>query len=155
MLPPHVDAELAMAEGWWYKPDYICNDLNVNSAIAVPDHDEELQLIKGQKFLCQGYAYTGGGRKITRVEVSLNSGALWRLATLKDNEKPNRHGKYWCWMFWEIELPHEDLVCAEEMVLRAWDEGRQVILLIKRHPDSTHPLTHPINPSSTHPHHPH
>ena len=56
---------------------YICNDLNVNSAIAVPDHDEELQLVKGRKYLCQGYAYTGGGRKITRVELSLNSGAMW------------------------------------------------------------------------------
>ena len=23
VLPPHVDAELAMAEGWWYKPEYV------------------------------------------------------------------------------------------------------------------------------------
>ena len=29
-------------------------------------------------------------------------------------------------MFWEIEVAHEDLAGAEEMVLRAWDEGRTV-----------------------------
>ena len=34
VLPEFVDAERATAEGWWYKPDYIINELNINSAIA-------------------------------------------------------------------------------------------------------------------------
>ena len=36
VLPEFVDAERATAEGWWYKPDYIINELNINSAIANP-----------------------------------------------------------------------------------------------------------------------
>ena len=126
VLPPHVDAELATSEGWWYKPEYICNDLSINSAIARPDHDEELQAVPGQSYSCQGYAYVGRGARITRVEVSLDSGAVWKLATIKLFEKPSRTGKYWCWIFWEIELSHADLAGADEIVLRAWDEGHAV-----------------------------
>ena len=31
VLPPHVDADLAHAEGRWYKPEYIINHMNINS----------------------------------------------------------------------------------------------------------------------------
>eukprot|EP00240_Pyramimonas_obovata_P003802 CAMPEP_0118926636 /NCGR_PEP_ID=MMETSP1169-20130426/4281_1 /TAXON_ID=36882 /ORGANISM="Pyramimonas obovata, Strain CCMP722" /LENGTH=374 /DNA_ID=CAMNT_0006868229 /DNA_START=150 /DNA_END=1271 /DNA_ORIENTATION=- len=40
IMPPHVDAEMAAAEGWWYKEEYIFNQLNINSAILYPDHDQ-------------------------------------------------------------------------------------------------------------------
>ena len=35
-----VDAEKAVAEGWWYKPPYIINELNINSAVVYPRHGE-------------------------------------------------------------------------------------------------------------------
>merc|ERR1719311_1829208 len=62
VLPEHVTAEIANAEGWWYKPDFIINELNINSAIASPDHQELLPIRGGgeQKFKVQGYAYSGG-----------------------------------------------------------------------------------------------
>ena len=44
VFPSHVDAELALSEDWWHRSEYICNDLSVNSAIAMPAHDEELIL---------------------------------------------------------------------------------------------------------------
>ena len=40
----------------------------------------------------QGYAYSGGGRKVTRVEVSLDQGQSWQLAEVTVREKP-RWGK--------------------------------------------------------------
>jgi nitrate reductase (NAD(P)H) len=122
-MPPHVDAELAKSENWWYKPEYICNDLSLNSAIAKPDHDEVLKVIPDGKYTCGGYCYTGGGRRITRIEVSLNGGALWNLAQINITEKPSRSGKYWCWIFWEYTCTHEELAGATEIVLRGWDEG--------------------------------
>ena len=124
-MPPHVDAELAKAENWWYKPEYICNDLSINSAIAKPDHDETLAVTAGKMYKCEGYCYTGGGRRITRMEVSLNSGAIWGLAKINITEKPSRSGKYWCWIRWEYECSHEDLAKSSEIVLRGWDEGHQ------------------------------
>merc|ERR1719353_2667384 len=73
VLPSHVDAEKATAEGWWYKPEYIINDLNINSAMVYPQHDEILELNQqsDQTYTLKGYAYSGGGRKVIRSEISL------------------------------------------------------------------------------------
>ena len=80
IMPPHVDAELAKAEGWWFKPENLFNELNINSAIACPAHEETVALVPGNEFYTvQGYAYTGGGRKVTRVELSYDCGSTWHL----------------------------------------------------------------------------
>jgi len=81
VLPPGVTPESAEKEGWWFKGDYIINQLNTNSAIWSPAHDEAKLLsyenddgsLSEQptgKFEMGGYAYTGNGTKIHRVEVS-------------------------------------------------------------------------------------
>ena len=33
-------------------------------------------------YTVRGYAYGGGGRRVTRVEVSLDEGATWTLAEM-------------------------------------------------------------------------
>ena len=93
VLPPFVDADLAVAEDWWHRPEFICNELNINSAIATPDHDQHLEVSEDGRFTMQGYAYTGGGRQISRVEVSFDSGVTWLIATLQQTEKPSVYGK--------------------------------------------------------------
>lgn len=45
--------------GWWYQPDWIINDLNINSAVARPWHDELISLATNQDYTMSGYAYTG------------------------------------------------------------------------------------------------
>ena len=30
ILPPHITAEESLTGGWWYKPEYIFNELNIN-----------------------------------------------------------------------------------------------------------------------------
>jgi nitrate reductase (NAD(P)H) len=75
VLPPHVDADKAAEEGWWQDPDYILYELPVNSTISAPAHDERVYLDVAQPYTMRGYAYSGGGRKITRVEVSFDGGA--------------------------------------------------------------------------------
>ena len=78
VLPEHVTAEIANAEGWWYKPDYIINELNINSAIAFPGHLEVVALDSPGKMLpIRGYCYNGGGRKVIRVEVSIDGGKTY------------------------------------------------------------------------------
>ena len=125
VLPSHVDAEKATAEGWWYKPEYIINDLNINSAMVYPQHDEILKLTgsDGQKYTLKGYAYSGGGRKVIRTEISFDGGKVWNLCKLHHTEKPNAYGKYWCWCHWELEINVLDLVGIEEISLRSWDDG--------------------------------
>ncbi|KAI4307322.1 hypothetical protein L6164_030524 [Bauhinia variegata] len=126
VLPSHVDAELANAEAWWYKPEYIINELNINSVITTPCHEEILPInswTAQRPYVLRGYAYSGGGRKVTRVEVTLDGGETWHVATLDPPEKPNKYGKYWCWCFWSLELEVLDLLGAKEIAVRAWDEA--------------------------------
>lgn len=47
---------------WWYKPEYIINDLNINSAITTPCHEEILPINSAttqRPYTLKGYAYSG------------------------------------------------------------------------------------------------
>ncbi|XP_043707347.1 nitrate reductase [NADH]-like [Telopea speciosissima] len=126
VLPSHVDAELANAEAWWYKPEYIITELNINSVITTPCHDEILPInswTTQSSYTLKGYAYTGGGKKITRVEVTMDGGETWMVCNLDIQEKPNKYMKYWCWCFWSLEVEVVDLIGAKEFAVRAWDEA--------------------------------
>ena len=48
----------------------------------------------GEPLTVKGYAYSGGGRGIVRVDVSIDNGATWRAATLLDGTSlPNLPGE--------------------------------------------------------------
>ena len=125
ILPPHITAEESLKGNWWYKPEYIFNELNINSAIACPDHNETISISKSidKEYQMSGYAYTGGGRKITRVEISVDGGTHWELADLHRTERPTEYGMYWCWIWWSFGLKVADLVGCKEIWCRAWDES--------------------------------
>lgn len=125
ILPPHITAEESLKGGWWYKPEYIFNELNINSAISAPDHNETLSIAKNidKEYELTGYSYTGGGRAVTRVEVSTDGGVHWELAEIERKEKPNDYGMYWCWIWWTFKLKVADLVGCKEIMCRAWDES--------------------------------
>ncbi|KAJ8423440.1 hypothetical protein Cgig2_015584 [Carnegiea gigantea] len=125
VLPSHVDAELANSEAWWYKPEYIINELNINSVITTPCHQEILPInawTTQRPYTMRGYAYSGGGKKVTRVEVTMDGGETWQVCNLDHPEKGNRYGKFWCWCFWSLEVEVLDLLGAKEIAVRAWDE---------------------------------
>lgn len=56
----------------------------MNSAIAKPEHGETLfvpsEQASSEAYAIKGYAYAGGGRRINRVEISLDDGHTWTLA---------------------------------------------------------------------------
>ncbi|KAI3394875.1 hypothetical protein diail_2110 [Diaporthe ilicicola] len=76
----------------------------------------------------EGYAVSGGGRYISRVDVSLDGGKTWDQAELL----PDRHAghKAWAWKRWRY-LGHLDLPAAAEVqqsqctevVVKATDNG--------------------------------
>ena len=48
--------------GWWYKPEYIINELNINSVITTPSHDQIVPIDANTlqvPFRLEGYAYSG------------------------------------------------------------------------------------------------
>mmetsp|Transcript_2470 Transcript_2470/g.3713 ORF Transcript_2470/g.3713 Transcript_2470/m.3713 type:complete len:886 (-) Transcript_2470:225-2882(-) len=125
ILPPHITAEESLEGKWWYKPEYIFNELNINSAVSKPDHNEKISIKRdiGKVYEMAGYAYTGGGRKITRVEISIDGGVNWELADIDYKEKPTDYGMYWCWVWWKFSLPVASFIGVKEIWCRAWDES--------------------------------
>lgn len=57
-----------------------------------------------ESYTVKGYCYTGGGRMLTRVEISLDAGVTWQFCTLQLPERPNDYGRRWCWGFWSCEV---------------------------------------------------
>jgi len=126
ILPPEVDAERAAAEDWWSRPQYIFNELNLNSAIRSPAHGEELLLQRAanmQPYTLGGYSYSGGGREVTRVEVSVDEGLGWQLTTLTHPWAPTRYGRHWCWTLWELTIDARALLLCSTLRVRAWDSA--------------------------------
>ncbi|CAG8440928.1 15057_t:CDS:2 [Funneliformis caledonium] len=136
VLPPNVDFERANKENWWYVPDYIINEYNVNSAITSPAHDEHIPLssfVSNAEYTLKGYAYTGGGRKVIRVEITLDDGKTWLLTNLDFPEtrhpdvlkRPhNPIRQHWCWSFWSLNVPIYSLIRCPEIKVRAWDSAQ-------------------------------
>lgn len=60
---------------------------------------------------------------MTRVEVSLDAGETWRLCDIDRPERPTKHGRYWCWVLWELDVDVTDFLQSKELVVRAWDSA--------------------------------
>ncbi|QRV99692.1 nitrate reductase [Ceratobasidium sp. AG-Ba] len=145
VLPTQLSPEQARDEKqWWYDPKYIINDLNVNSAIAKPDHEETVSVpIPGEGheefYSIRGYAYAGGGRRVNRVEISLDEGCSWRLAEITYPEDLYRSVVFndesfgtldlterdtcFCWCFWTFLVPLSELGQSHAIICRAMDES--------------------------------
>ncbi|KAL4795646.1 hypothetical protein BDV19DRAFT_362379 [Aspergillus venezuelensis] len=140
VLPTMVTPDQSSQEPhWWRDERYAIYDLNVNSAAAYPQHKEVLDLeTAGPIYTAKGYAYAGGGRRITRVEISLDKGKSWRLANITYAEDKYRNfegslygGKVdmsqretcFCWCFWSFEIPVPELVSSDALLVRAMDEA--------------------------------
>jgi len=127
---------------WWTDDRYAIYDLSVNSAIAYPAHEERLCVVNGpEKYRARGYAYGGGGRRITRVEISIDRGRSWRLADIdyaedryRDVEQDLFGGRLdmswrescFCWCFWSLDIPVSELKEAADILVRAMDESMNV-----------------------------
>ncbi|KAJ5727878.1 hypothetical protein N7493_005698 [Penicillium malachiteum] len=140
VLPTMVTPEMAAEDKkWWTDERYAIYDLNVNSVAAYPEHEEVLDLATAEPtYTARGYAYGGGGRRITRVDISLDKGKSWRLADIEYAEDKYRDfegnlfgGKVdmwkretcFCWCFWSLKIPVSDLENSGALLVRAMDEG--------------------------------
>lgn len=127
ILPPLITKEIADDQGWWMKSEYLFNELNINSAIWEPAHDDTVIVSDTSleaEHVLKGYAYSGGGRRVTRVEISFDVGRTWSLCELQVTERPNRYGMYWCWVHWSYKASVEELMTPHQWIhCRAWDES--------------------------------
>ena len=105
-----VSPEMAAREKeWWYDERYAIYDLNVNSATVYPQHNETVRLSSSSTYNVRGYAYSGGGRRINRVEISLDKGSSECLFERKDIPRDrNSHFSFLAWKLAHIDYPEDE-----------------------------------------------
>ena len=141
VLPTMVSPEeSASNENWWKDERYAIYDLSTNSAIAYPAHDEQLAIAAADaSYRVKGYAYGGGGRRVTRVEISIDKGKTWRLANIDYAEDRYREAgpqqlfngaldmewreSSFCWCFWNLDIAVSELAESQDILVRAMDES--------------------------------
>lgn len=144
VLPTTVSPEeSANNSKWWMDERYAIYDLSTNSATAYPAHEEQLCLVGAkEKYQVKGYAYGGGGRRVTRVELSLDKGKSWRLANIDYAEDRYREAgpvdlfggrldmewreSSFCWCFWNLDVATAELGDAKDILVRAMDESMNI-----------------------------
>ncbi|CAJ2499636.1 Uu.00g024890.m01.CDS01 [Anthostomella pinea] len=100
------------------------DQLGVRAAGDVPK-----DTASGRVVQLEGYAYSGGGREIQRVDISLDGGGTWDQARLVDDEKLEQGSKAWCWKRWRYEgtlptVPDDDKGEAKTtFVVKATDDA--------------------------------
>ncbi|XP_068827118.1 sulfite oxidase, mitochondrial [Capricornis sumatraensis] len=104
-------------------------ELPIQSAITQP---KEGETIGSGEVTVKGYAWSGGGRAVVRVDVSLDGGLTWQVAELEGEEQRPR--KAWAWRLWHLQAPLPAGIKELNIVCKAVDESYNV------QPDTVAPI---------------
>lgn len=130
----------------WQRRDYKCFGPNVtvnpdwSKAMAIQEMPVQSAITKIEEYSTQteaersllrnygleedfvkiaGYAYSGGGRAIQRVDVSVDGGLSWKQAKLEPNDA--KGSQSWSWTKWSHMVPKGYV--GREIVVKAVDEA--------------------------------
>jgi len=109
LFPPEITAQTAD----WNRGKTI-EDLVLNAAITTP---QEGETVAAGPTRVRGYAITGAGAPVERVELSVDGGKTWTTANIVERADP------FAWCFWEVTaaLTPGD----RQLIVRAWDASKQ------------------------------
>lgn len=82
-------------------------------------------LFKGTtEIAAKGYAWSGGGRGIVRVDISADGGKTWHVAELTQHQQQSLD-RMWAWTQWSITVPIPKETGAEpiELICKAVDRS--------------------------------
>lgn len=83
-------------------------DMPVTSIITRPIDGDTVSAMDGNKQTeIKGVAWSGGGRGIIKVEISLDDGENWRVCELE--KVKTKRGREWSWTLWSIVVNVNDL----------------------------------------------
>jgi sulfite oxidase len=106
----------------WQQKDYKCFNSSTECDQADYSKAKSIQESPVQSAICdpidgskipfdtetvevKGYAFSGGGREIIRVDVSLDEGKTWHVAELLPRTVSFNSRKDWAWTLWKASLP--------------------------------------------------
>ncbi|XP_050506196.1 sulfite oxidase-like [Diabrotica virgifera virgifera] len=96
-------------------------ELPVISAICQPTANGAVKVEDG-KITVKGYAWSGGGQKIVRVDVTIDGGKTWHVAKF-DHQDKTPPPKHWSWTLWSIEIPVDANLKSVEIWAKAVDSS--------------------------------
>lgn len=130
-FPSNQDS--ATAEDW--SNAHAIQEMPIQSAVCTPKPNESVAIQwkpneAGQTtpvLPIAGYAWSGGGRDIIRVDISIDGGRTWTKATLEQETPKKGPNHTYSWTLWSLDLP---LATGElfqgnqiEIICRAFDSA--------------------------------
>lgn len=106
-------------------------NMPVTSAICSPGRDEDVSVNERGCIKAKGYAWSGGGNKIVRVDLTADGGKTWHVAELKhetsvEQDQSNPNNRNWAWCLWTAEIPIAEGVKNVEIWAKAVDSNYNV-----------------------------
>ncbi|KAF7659768.1 hypothetical protein LDENG_00293290 [Lucifuga dentata] len=114
-------------------------ELPIQSAITQPA-DGAVVDRSAEEVTVKGYAWSGGGREVVRVDVSVDGGKTWQVAELRSSDKGQAPapepapGRAWAWKLWEVTVPLPAKDTELEIICKAVDNSYNM------QPDSVPPI---------------
>lgn len=81
-----------------------------------------VHFIGSKEVTVRGYAWSGGGRGIVRVDVSSDGGKTWHVADMEQDSKQTVD-KMWAWTVWTATVPLSTTDSNVEIVCKAIDRA--------------------------------
>ncbi|KAK0173064.1 hypothetical protein PV328_006317 [Microctonus aethiopoides] len=100
-------------------------DMPVISAICNPVPGEQINIVDG-KICVKGYAWSGGGNKIIRVDLTIDQGKTWHVAEHMIQDKNAKDGRHWAWTLWTANIPVDSKLNEVEIWAKAVDASYNV-----------------------------
>ncbi|XP_040888897.1 sulfite oxidase, mitochondrial [Toxotes jaculatrix] len=103
-------------------------ELPIQSAITTPA-DGAVVDRSMEEVTVKGYAWSGGGREVVRVDVSVDGGKTWQVAQLRTSDKGQAPepspppGRAWAWKLWELTVALPPEAQELEIICKAVDNS--------------------------------
>jgi sulfite oxidase len=99
-------------------PHYIkdANDISIDKIAPIQELPVQSCIVDilpdKEKLKIKGFAWSGGGRGIIRVDISCDGGKTWNMAELKKGSE-QKLNKAWAWTFWEFNTTNKkgEIIC--------------------------------------------
>ncbi|KAI9979654.1 hypothetical protein PInf_028189 [Phytophthora infestans] len=80
--------------------------MTIGSLLAIPSKNFPCSLRSQslRRVDSLGYAWSGGGRNIIRVDISVDGGKTWTPAELHESGKRQKYNRAWAWTPWELDV---------------------------------------------------
>jgi sulfite oxidase len=120
----------------WHNVDWksapAIQELPVQSAICEPTPGAKLPLDAADPHVTvKGYAWSGGGRGIARVDVSVDGGHTWTPAKLQEPAVKQETGRAWAWTQWHITVPVPPSAVPEPAAAAASPAGKPLEIICR------------------------